>query len=539
MFSTYTATMVVALAAALGVLTGGACAQNPAASRDPRPNIIVIMADDMGYSDIGAFGSEIRTPNLDRLGADGLRFTNFYTNPVCSPTRASLLTGLYSHEAGIGGNAGANPGPHGPYQGFLSEQSVTLAEALREAGYRTYMSGKWHLGQNRESWPRRRGFDRFFGLLSGTTSYFELLQEPGRVRVMALEDSSWTPPREGYYATDAYTEYAVDRIHEHRAEHSAQPFFLYLAYTAPHFPLHALPEDIARYERRYDIGWDSLRLERYARMRELGILDDRHALAPRPAEVPAWNDVPDKQDWARRMAVYAAMVDRMDQGIGRVLRALQETGMSDNTLVLFFSDNGASAEDVSGRGMNDPTVPIGTRGSYVSYNEPWANASMTPYRLYKSWTHEGGIITPLIAYWPRGIREAGHLSREVGHVIDLMPTALELAGAAYPQVRNGRATLPLQGRSLAGVLRGEALPAREAPLFWALGGNWAVRQGDWKLTYDARRSERLELFNLAADPVELHDLSARYPERVRELQALWQTWAERVGARERLAAAPR
>jgi arylsulfatase A-like enzyme len=459
---------------------------------------------------------------------------------VCSPTRASLLTGLYSHEAGVGGNAGANPGSPGPYQGYLSEQSVTLAEALREAGYRTYMSGKWHLGQSREHWPRQRGFDRYFGLISGTTSYFELLQEPGRQRVMALEDSSWTPPEQGYYATDAYTDYAVERIREHRAEHPAQPFFLYLAYTAPHFPLHALPEDIARYEGRYDIGWDSLRLERFARMRELGIVDDRYTLAPRPAEVPAWEEVTDKQNWARRMAVYAAMVDRMDQGIGRVLQGLEETGMSENTLVLFFSDNGAAASDVEeDRGLNDPTVPIGARGSYVSYNEPWANASMTPFRLYKSWTHEGGIITPLIAYWPRGIRHPGRLSREAGHVIDIMATALELAGATYPQLRSGRATLPLRGRSLTGLLRGEALPPRETPLFWAMGGNWAVRQRDWKLTYDARRAQRLELFNLAEDPVELHDLSTRYPERVRELQALWQAWAERVGARERLVSAPR
>lgn len=527
--------ILVGLTVATGALADVAPAQSVPPTAAPRPNIVIILADDLGYSDIGSYGAEIRTPNLDRLAVGGVRFRHFYNNAVCSPSRASLLTGLYPHDAGVGAVAGSRGAP-GPYQGYLDARSVTLAEVLRSAGYRTYMSGKWHVGNDPEHWPRQRGFDRYFGLISGATSFFELLQEPGRERTMVLEDTPWTPPAEGFYATDAYNDYAAERIREHHREHPSQPFFLYLAHTAPHFPLHALPEDIKRYERRYDIGWDSVRLERYARMRELGIIDARYALPPRPAEVPAWEDVKDRGDWARRMAVYAAMVDRMDQGIGRILQALEETGASENTLVIFLSDNGPASTDVSGRGLNDPTVPIGARGSYVGYREPWAYASSTPFRLYKTWMHEGGIATPLIAYWPRGVRDPGRITDEVGHVIDFLPTVLELTGATYPRLRNGHATLPPEGRSFAGVLRGEALPSRQAPLFWTLGGNWALRDGDWKLVYDEKRSQRLELFNLAEDPVELRDLSAHHPDRVRELRRSWQAWADRVGARERLAA---
>lgn len=522
------------LAGALLVLLGVTAALPARQSAGPpagRPNIVVIMADDMGYSDLGSYGAEISTPNLDSLAEGGLRFRQFYNNAKCSPTRASLLTGLYPHQAGMGDLATGAPGEPGPYQGYLPASSVTIAEVVRAAGYRTYMSGKWHVGDLPEHWPHSRGFDRYFGLISGATSFFELLKEPGRSRQMVLEDRLWKPSGDGFYATDAYNDYAADRIREHRREHPEQPFFLYVAHTAPHFPLHALPEDIARYEDRYTAGWDRVRAERYRRMRQIGIIDERHALPARPASVPAWEDADRKEEWARLMAVYAAMIDRMDQGIGRILRALEETGTRDNTLILFLSDNGGTAESVAGRGLNDPSVPIGARGSYVAYLEPWANVSNTPFRLYKNWVHEGGIITPLIANWPRGLSSPGRITDEYGHVIDLMPTVLELAGLTYPTTANGRAIRPIEGRSLAPVLRGGAID-RPTPLYWAYGGNWAIRDGDWKLVHDRRHPDRVELFNLREDPGEARDVAAQHLGLVTQLRAKWQVWAERVGARE-------
>ena len=507
-----------------------ACAYRPAPER---PNIIVILADDLGYSDIGAYGGEIRTPNLDRMAASGLRFRQFYNTAKCAPTRASLLTGMYSHEAGMGE---LPPGrgqerPAGAYQGFLADSVQTIAEALREAGYRTYMSGKWHVGESPENWPRRHGFDRYFGLISGATSYFELLHEKNHTRQMVLEDDLWTPPDSGYYATDAYTDYAVERIREHAGAEPERPFFLYLAYTAPHFPLHALPEDLARYRGRYDTGWDSLRAERYARMKARGILTDEYGLAGRPEQVPAWAGIANQTEWATFMEIYAAMVDRMDQGIGRVLTALEETGELDNTLILFLSDNGACPESVEARGLNDPNAPPGGRGSYLAYKEPWAYASNTPFRLYKNWLHEGGINTPMIAYWPKGIRNPGAFTNEVGHIIDLMPTALDLAGAAAIPAQKSWNVFSLEGRSLAPILRGE--PAAErGKLYWAYGGSAAMRDDDWKLVYDGRRARRWELYNLATDPTEMNDLASKHPDRVASMQAAWHTWAERVGAEE-------
>lgn len=518
--------------AVVAVILGAAgTARQKQAPSAGRPNIVVIMADDMGYSDIGSYGSEIETPNLDALAEGGIRFRQFYNNAKCSPTRASLLTGLYPHEAGMGDLAAGAPGDPGPYQGYLPDSSVTIAEVLRGAGYRTYMSGKWHVGDLPEHWPHSRGFDRYFGLISGATSFFELLDEPGRSRQMVLEDRLWRPTGDDFYATDAYNDYAVDRIREHYRDHADRPFFLYVAHTAPHFPLHALPRDIARYEDRYTAGWDRVREARYQRMRQLDIIDERHPLSPRPPTVPAWEDAENRDEWSRLMAVYAAMIDRMDQGIGRIVRALEDTGVREHTLVLFLSDNGATAEQVAGRGLNDPTVPIGARGSYVAYLEPWANVSNTPFRLYKNWVHEGGIVTPLIANWPGGIARPGRLTHEFGHVIDLMPTVLDLAGASYPRTLEDRPILPIEGHSLTPVFRGEALN-RTRPLFWAYGGNWAIRDGDWKLAHDRRHPETLELFNMRDDPVEQHNLAGHHPERVARMRALWQTWAMRVGAKE-------
>ena len=351
-----------------------------------RPNIVIIMADDMGYSDIGCYGSEISTPNIDRLAANGLRFKNFYNNAKCCPSRASLLTGLYNHEAGMGNmvtNADAEIQP-GPYQGFLNENCMTIAEMLHTGGYSTYMSGKWHLGERPEHWPLQRGFDQYFGLISGASSYFEIIKEP-RIRTMAYGNKSWTPPAKGFYLTDAISDSAVAFISSHSKEKKENPFFLYVAYTSPHWPLHALEEDIKKYEGRYTTGWDSLRSERYKTLLRLGSNTEKYKLSPRTEGIPSWKEATDKDMWIRRMQVYAAMIDRMDQGIGRVINTLEKLKKLDNTIILFLADNGGCAEIASSRNLGIPGVPIGDKGSYDSYREPWANASNTPYRYYKNW----------------------------------------------------------------------------------------------------------------------------------------------------------
>lgn len=494
------------------------------------PNIIVVLADDLGYSDIGAYGGEIATPNLDSLAEQGLLFTQFYNAARCCPTRASLLTGLYPHQAGMGrmvSSVSSTP-QSGPYQGFLTEDSPTMAEALRQAGYRTYMAGKWHVGEKPEHWPRQRGFDRYFGLISGASSYYEIIKDQPRVRQMVLDDELWEPPAEGFYMTDAITDYAARYIQDHATQNRAEPFFLYVAYTAPHWPLHALPEDIAKYSGRYDEGWGALRKERYDRMKALGLIDDRHILTPRPASIPTWEEVDDKADWARRMEVYAAMIDRMDQGIGRILEVLEEAGEDQNTLVLFLSDNGGCAESIEGRQLHNHDAAIGARGSYVAYKEPWANASNTPFRLYKQWTHEGGIGTPFIAYWPNGIQRPGRLTAQTGHVMDIMATALDLAGVSSTDSDQAPSPFLLEGKSLAPIFSGETRVGHEA-LFWEHFNNKAMRKGRWKIVYDNRRTKSWELFDLEADPTEVNNLADQQPERLQSMIGEWEAWAERVG----------
>jgi arylsulfatase len=491
-------------------------------SSDQRPNIILIMADDMGFSDLRCYGSEIDTPNLDRLAAGGVRFTQFYNAARCCPTRASLLTGLYPHQAGVGemirdlGTA--------PYQGYLNTQCVTIAEALKGAGYRTYMSGKWHVGEEPPYWPRKRGFDRYFGLISGGSSYFELLEQPNRKRLMAIDDTPYKPQGDDFYMTDAFSDYAVQFIAQHNPADG--PFFLYLPYTAPHWPLHALPEDIAKYEGAYMKGWDVLRRERYARMVRLGIIDPKWPLSPRDPEVPAWEDVEDKAHWDRLMAVYAAMIDRMDQGIGRVLAELEAVGAYDNTLILFLADNGGCAESIEGRRLNQPGTLPGERGSYVAYKRPWANASDTPFRMFKKWAHEGGIATPLIAHWPAGIEARDGITHEVGHLIDIMPTCLDVARAEYPASFNGNTITRLEGKSLLPVLEGGSRKRHET-LYWEHIGNRAVRHGKWKLV--AGIAGDWELYDMEADRTELHDLATEYPEKAKEISDLHEKWAWRCG----------
>lgn len=456
------------------------------------------MADDMGFSDLGCYGSEIPTPNLDRLAGSGVRFTQFYNTARCCPSRASLLTGLYSHQAGIGHMVDDRGYP--AYQGYLNDKCTTIAEALRPAGYHTLMSGKWHVGQNRPHWPTDRGFERYFGLIEGADNYFR------PQRQMALEDKPWKPsPDQKFYMTDAFTDYAVDRIKEYAPK--PDPFFLYLAYTAPHWPLHALPQDIAKHRGRYKKGWDALREERLARQRALGIIDKRWALTPRDSSVPAWDSVKNQDEFDLRMAVYAAQVDRLDQDIGRVLQTLRDTGQQDNTLVMFLADNGGCAEE---KIRGELPTPPGGADSFTSYGKPWANASNTPFRLYKHWVHEGGISTPFIAHWPGHIAKG--LDHRPAHILDLHATCTDAAGAAPPKT---------EGLSILGERK------VHDSLFWEHEGNRAVRQGKWKLV--SRHPDAWELYDIEADRTELHNLASAEADRVSRMKADYAVWAERCG----------
>jgi len=476
-----------------------------------RPNLIVILVDDMGFSDLGCYGSEIATPNLDAMAARGLRFTQFYNTPRCCPSRAALLTGLYPHQAGIGHMVGDYGLPG--YRGFLNDRCVTIAEALRPAGYRTLMSGKWHVGENRPHWPCDRGFDRHIGLISGASNYWMLDEK----RQMAVDDQPFTPEPDGFYMTDFITDNAVDLIGRHGREDS--PFFLYVAYTAPHWPLHAWPEDIERYRGRYREGWDALRQQRLARQVATGIIEQRWPLTPRDEKAPPWADVQDQERRDLMMAVYAAQVDRMDQGVGKILAKLRELDIEDDTLVMFLSDNGGCAEEID-RGQ--PGVPPGPRESFLSYGLPWANASNTPFRLYKHWVHEGGIATPFIVQWPSRMGEGGQLTHQLGHVVDIMATCLDAAGAQYPLEHGGQPIQPLEGKSLLPILDGAERQGHQA-IFWEHEGNRAVRQARWKLV--SKFPGDWELYDMAANRTELDDLSDRHADKAAELAALHEAWA--------------
>ncbi len=482
-----------------------------------RPNIVLIMADDMGFSDIGCYGSEISTPNLDRLARKGLRFTHFHNTARCCPTRASLLTGLYPHQAGVGFMVEDRGFP--AYQGYLNDSCVTIAEALRPAGYTTLMTGKWHVGENRPHWPTDRGFDHYFGLISGASNYFRLDPE----RKMAMEDKPYTPPEKGYYMTDAFTDHAVEFLEKYTGRD--KPFFLYLAFTCPHWPLHALPEDIDKYRGKYMIGWDELRRRRHERMIQMSIVRKEWPLTPRDESAAAWKDVGDKEFRDLKMAVYAAQIDCMDQNIGRLLAKLEEIGAADDTLILFLADNGGCAEEVN-RGKAG--VPPGGPDSFWSYGLPWANASNTPFRLYKHWVHEGGISTPLIAYWPGKIKQPGALTSQPGHLIDLMATCVDLAGARYPDEFNGHRITPLEGRSLRPIIEGKIREPHPA-IYWEHEGNRAVARGKWKLVSRRETGDQWELYDLEADRTEMNNLGPKNPAKVTELAKLWEAWAARVG----------
>ncbi|MBC9911552.1 arylsulfatase [Chitinophaga varians] len=500
-----------------------------------QPNIILILVDDMGYSDLGAYGSEIHTPNLDRLAKEGLRLKEFYNNSICAPTRASLMTGQYQHKAGVG-YFDVNLGLPA-YQGFLNKASLTLAEVLKTAGYNTLMSGKWHVGNDSLAWPNQRGFERYYGVIGGGADYFDAKPMPlfgTEYPVVLVENNQRLHPADNsYYFTDEIAAHAVKYLDEQSK--SNKPFFLYLAFNAPHWPLQALPEDIAKYKGRYDIGWDSLRNERLARQQQLGLLDARQTIAARDAEVPEWNSLTydEKQLWKAKMEVYAAMVDRMDQGVGKVLDKLKALKKDDNTLIVFISDNGAPAEDVAhwgGKRAARNAGPVGTAGSFESQGKNWSYVSNTPFRAFKNFMYEGGISSPLIAWYPAKIK-GGSIARGTAHLIDLAPTFYEVAGARYPQQYKGVQPNPLPGRSLTGLFfRGEEL-RREEPVFWERAGNRAVRKGKWKLV-SIYPQYRWELYNIEEDRGETNDLAAKNPQLVNELSAAYFEWAQRTGVVE-------
>ena len=502
-----------------------------------RPNILLILADDLGFSDIGCYGSEIETPNLDRLARRGVRFTQFYNTARCCPTRASLLTGLYPHQAGVGHMVDTGRPDYPGYRGDLSPRCVTTAEVLRSAGYRTFMCGKWHVtpvSESKHNWPLQRGFQRFYGTIHGAGSYYDPVS-------LTEGNEPAKPDRSDYYYTDALAERAVQYIREMAGK--TEPFFLYLAFTAPHWPLHARETDVARYLGLYKQGWDALRQERYRRMVELGIIERRWQLAPRDPRAPAWDEAPHKEWQVRRMAVYAAMVHAMDRAIGRVLEALERSGAYEDTLIMFLSDNGGCAEELGPKAQglhiprltrdgrpvrvgNLPEVMPGPEDTYQSYGLAWANLSNTPFRLYKHWVHEGGIATPFIVHWPRRIRRAGIVIHQAAHIIDVMPTCLDAAGAKYPSERQGTPVLPLEGVSLLPLITGEGA-LDERTLYWEHEGNRAVRQGPWKLV--SRHPGNWELYDMEADRTETNDVAARHPDRVREMAALYEKWAARCG----------
>ncbi len=521
-----------------------------------RPNIVVILADDMGFSDIGCFGSEIRTPALDGMAQQGVRFTQMYNCARCCPTRASLLTGLYPHQAGVGlmvDDYGFGPA----YQGYLNTHGVTIAEALRPAGYSTGYAGKWHTspgmplsgpptgepGSLRNPTPLSRGFERFYGTLAGCGSYFYPNGLMDQERHITAEDSD-------FYYTDAISDRACGMITE--ASGGECPFFLHVCYTAPHWPLHAQPEDIERYRGAYRKGWDHFRTARHEELKGMGILSPKWDISPKDW---GWRDFAShsasRQEWEDlRMAVYAAQVESMDRGIGRILETLQAAGVADDTLVMFLSDNGGCAEFLNEDG-NNTTWPgmygltarpgqvctvgnierlaPGPATTFMSYDQPWANVSNSPFRLYKHWVHEGGISTPCVVRWPAGMQKTGHISHRPCHVIDIMATCLELAGARYPGEYRGTAILPFEGESFLPLLQGRDVP-RERPLFWEHEGNSAVRDGDWKLV--RQHGHDWELYNMLEDRTELHDLS-RGNEAIRNrLIRQYKEWAQRCGARD-------
>jgi arylsulfatase A-like enzyme len=493
---------------------------------DERPDVVLIMADDMGYSDLGCFGGEIETPNLDGLASSGLRFTNFYSENMCWVSRAALLTGIY-HKTSL-------------QEAAIHSRCLTLPEALQADGYQTRMSGKWHLaGKDNSVYPADRGFEHFYGILGGAASFFAPYSlSRDRTNI----ENEYDDP--DYYFTHAITDNAVSYVE--RAD-SAKPLFLYVAYTAAHWPLHALPEDIAHYRGKYAMGWDKLRSQRLARMKDLGVVDSSIKLSPRHPDVPAWKDEPHKQWQQRRMEVYAAQVTAMDTGIGKLKDALRETGRLNNTLFVFMIDNGGCHVEYGqnrkgyylpektrdGRAVvpgNRPDVMPGPEETYQSYGYGWANVSNTPYRLFKQLDHEGGIHTPMIAHWPNGIAERGGIAKQVSHLIDIMPTVLDVTKTKPLELLDGQPPIQMDGMSLLRTLRGSPQAGHEELFFHHAKGK-AIRHGRWKLVQVAK--SEWELYDIQDDPNELNNLAQSNPDKVRQLSNRWAAWSDRQKTRAR------
>ncbi|MCM1501792.1 MAG: arylsulfatase [Bacteroidales bacterium] len=527
-----------------------------AAKKDKRPNIIVILADDLGYSDLGCYGGEIQTPNLNWLAETGIRFTQFYNTSRSCPTRASLLTGLYQHQAGIGRmtfDAGL-PG----YRGTLSRNAVTIAEVLKESGYTTSMVGKWHIAEtplrkDQEDWlnhkvfhetfsdlcnyPVNRGFDTHYGTIYGVVDYFDPFSlVEGEVPIEEVPD--------GYYITQALSDRAEQEIIEYANDD--KPFFMYLSYTSPHWPLHALPEDIEKYKDTYTCGWEAIRDARYGRQREMGLFGDQDDFLTERQFKGRWEDNSTAEWDARAMAVHAAMVDRMDQGIGQVIRALEKTGQLDNTVIFFMSDNGCSPEECQhmlpgendrpsltreGEAMvypkNKEVLP-GPETTYAALGAQWANVANTPFRYWKAKSYEGGICTPMIAHWPKGIdkKRNGTVTTESGHVMDIMATCIDLAGAAYPEKYKGHDIIPMEGLSLVPVLKEGHREGHEYLGFEHFNERAFISRDGWKIVRPGNRAE-WELYNLNEDRTEKHNVASENPERLAKMIAAYNEWAER------------
>lgn len=487
-----------------------------------RPNIIVILVDDMGFSDIGIFGSEIKTPNIDLLGKKGAIFTHFYNAGRCCPSRASLLTGMYPHQAGMGGMV--NTGDYdrnktGSYQGFLNINTPTIAEELKKNGYATYMAGKWHVGEKRPDWPNQRGFDHFYGLISGANSYYELL--PKR---QLIEDNEPFSPQGKYYFTDAISDKSVTYLQKNKS--TGKPFFLYLAYTAPHWPIHAPQELIDSYKSQYTQGWEALRKQRFEKQQKLGLNFSNGALPASDPSLLSFENEADKNSWIEKMATYAAMMDKMDQGIGKIMQELKTSGQLNNTVIFFLSDNGACHEVLDDRSSKDLgpekyktslNANIGAPGSYTTYGKEWAYASNTPFRMYKHWMHEGGISTPLVISYPNEIKKSIQCD-QVGHIMDIFPTIMELT--------HTKTTKVVEGKSLVPILKQRKRNAQPF-IAWEHLGNRAIREGDWKLVWDNEIKE-WELYNIQKDRIESHNLIKSNPEKFNDLLAKYTEWATKM-----------
>lgn len=526
------------------------------ASQPPneRPNVVLIMADDMGFSDL--FSSEIETPNLDQLGQNGIRLTQMYNCARCCPSRASLLTGLYPHQAGIGHMVHDNDSEDTSYQGYLREDVATIAEILRDiCGYKTYMAGKWHVGgeypphlpqhwlekagDKQHPLPVQRGFDEHYGTLGGGGSYYD---PPSLIH----DNTIILDTPDDYYYTDAINDHACRMIQE--AVKDDEPFFLYVAHVAPHWPLHAPENVIAKYRGKYrDGGWDKLRQQRFESLQKEGLIQKDWRLSPRNEHGVAWETVQHK-DWEdARMATYGAMIDVMDQGIGRILTCLKDQGVFDNTMIIFLSDNGGCAEYLKEGGEvarwpefyggiasdgtrtvvgNDPTRMPGGRDSFMSYDLPWANASNTPFRLFKSWVHEGGIATPCLVHWPNGIKNPGSIHHHPWIIMDIVATCYDVCGVEYPESYKGRALPKLEGISFRPIFLDDQAE-RHTPMFWEHQGNRAVRLGKWKLVYAEHQSDNWELYDMDVDRTELCNLATQQPERAQHMANMWEEWAIR------------